>query len=65
MKLKLLLVVTVISMTLSCAIGLTACRFFGHQHHLRHIDAVVATCTEEGNAEYWVCSTYRTRASAA
>ena len=57
MKRKLLLVVAVILVTLSCVIALTACDFFGHQHYMRHVDAVAATCIKDGNAEYWICST--------
>ena len=57
MKRKLLLAVVTFLMTLSCAIGLTACGFFGHKHQMRHVDAVDATCTEDGNSEYWACST--------
>ena len=35
------------------AAGLAAC---GHEHTLVKTDAVAATCTEAGSAEYWKCS---------
>ena len=44
----------------SCAIGLAACGSSNekdtHKHQLQHFDAVSATCTEDGNKEYWHCS---------
>ena len=60
MKRKLLLAVLAIVVTVSCAVGLTACDLFGeetsHKHQMQHVDAVAATCTEDGNTEYWYCS---------
>lgn len=60
MKRKLLLAVLAIVVTVSCAVGLTACNLFGeetsHKHQMQHVDAVAATCTEDGNTEYWYCS---------
>lgn len=60
MKRKLLLAVLAIVVTVSCAVGLAACDLFGeetsHKHQMQHVDAVAATCTEDGSTEYWVCS---------
>ena len=28
----------------------------GHKHHLVHVEAKPATCTEDGNIEYWECT---------
>ena len=34
--------------------GMTACNT-GHKHNLEHVTATPATCTENGNSEYWYC----------
>lgn len=34
--------------------GMTACNS-GHKHNLEHFAATAATCTENGNSEYWYC----------
>lgn len=61
MKEKLLLTATAILMTAFFAVGLAACKpsdeETAHEHQMQHFDAVAATCTEEGNSEYWVCRT--------
>lgn len=61
MKGKLLLTATAILMTAFFAVGLAACKpsdeETAHEHQMQHFDAVAATCTEEGNSEYWVCRT--------
>ena len=48
-----------------CAGGLAACDESGepggpsgedgHRHALQHVEAVAATCTKDGNIEYWYC----------
>ena len=48
-----------------CAGGLAACAESGepggpsgedgHRHALQHVEAVAATCTKDGNIEYWYC----------
>ena len=54
MKRKLLLALLTIIMTVTCAIGVSACE--KHTHAMTHHPATAATCTEDGNVEYWSCS---------
>lgn len=54
MKRKLLLAPLTIIMTVTCAIGFSACE--RHTHAMTHHPATAATCTEDGNVEYWSCS---------
>lgn len=60
MKRKFFLTILTVIMVGSCAIGLAACGSSNekdtHKHQLQHFDAVSATCTEDGNKEYWHCS---------
>lgn len=56
MKRKTLVLLFVVLMTSFCAIGLVACDTGSHQHTMAHHEAKAATCTEEGNIEYWSCS---------
>ena len=56
MKRKFLLALLSISMMIACTIGLAACDFGGgHSHDMTYHSAVDATCTEDGNIEYWYC----------
>ena len=56
MKRKLLIAVAIAVMSITCAIGLAACDFGGgHSHDMAYHSAVDATCTEDGNIEYWYC----------
>ena len=56
MKRKFLLALLSISMMIACTIGLAACDFGGgHSHDMAYHSAVDATCTEDGNIEYWYC----------
>ena len=43
-------------MTFACATGFAACAHDSDEHNLTHVAAADATCTENGNTEYWVCS---------
>lgn len=60
MKRKLFAVLLVLAAAVCLAVGLSACALFGgdgqHTHTMTHHPAVEATCTEDGNAEYWSCS---------
>lgn len=53
MKRKLLVIVMAVVMVFSCAIGFAACET--HTHNMTHHPAEAATCTEDGNVEYWSC----------
>ena len=56
MKRKILIALATALMVVSCAIGLAACDFGGgHSHDMTYHSAVDATCTEDGNIEYWYC----------
>ena len=58
MKRKLFLTAVTVIMIASCAIGFAACGDDTHEEHvLTHVAAADAACTEDGNTEYWVCST--------
>ena len=57
MKRKLFLTAVTVIMIASCAIGFAACGDDTHEEHvLTHVAATEATCTENGNSEYWSCS---------
>ena len=57
MKRKLLFVLLFTISAVACAIGLAACGDGNSdEHNLTHFVAVDATCTEDGNVEYWYCS---------
>ena len=57
MKRKLFLTAVTVIMITSCAIGFAACGDDTHEEHvLTHVAATEATCTENGNSEYWSCS---------
>lgn len=53
MKRKLLFIVLAAVMAFSCAMGFAACET--HTHNMTHHPAEAATCTEDGNVEYWSC----------
>lgn len=50
---KTILLLVALSFAVCLACILTAC---GEQHTLTYVAAKSATCTEEGNLEYWVCA---------
>ena len=53
---RLLITLLAVFMTAACAIGLVACDFDEeHSHEMTHYTATAATCTEDGNIEYWYC----------
>ena len=57
MKKRTLFVLLFTVITFACAIGFVACDTqTADEHTLTHVEATAATCTEDGNAEYWVCS---------
>ena len=59
MKRKFLVVWLTVMMAIVCAIGLAACEennSSAHEHAMVHHDLTEATCTENGNIEYWSCS---------
>ena len=59
MKRKLFLLGVTVALIVSCAIGIVACddSTTDEQKNLTHFEAVEATCTENGNTEYWYCPT--------
>ena len=56
MKKRALFVLLFTVMTFACATGFAACAHDSGDHNLTHVAAADATCTENGNTEYWVCS---------
>ena len=55
MKKRMVLLLALVACVTMAFGVLSACNK-EHEHTLTHVDAVAATCTEGGNAEYWVCS---------
>ncbi|MFR1632354.1 MAG: leucine-rich repeat domain-containing protein, partial [Oscillospiraceae bacterium] len=56
MKRKFFIALAIVAMSVTCAIGLAACDFVGgHSHDMVYHSTVDATCTEDGNIEYWYC----------
>lgn len=59
MKKKLFILFIALAASVCFAVGLSACFEVGgggHTHTMTHHPAVEATCTEDGNVEYWSCS---------
>ena len=60
MRKKLFILFIAFAASVCFAVGLSACSLFGegggHTHTMTYHPAVEATCTEDGNLEYWSCS---------
>ncbi len=52
MNKKLFSLIAAAVVAAACAVGFAAC---GHTHEMTHYAAKQATCTEDGNVEYWYC----------
>ena len=56
MKKRFLMGLLVLCASMAMCVGLAGCRGNSEEHTLTRHEAKEATCTEEGNIEYWDCS---------
>ena len=56
MKKRFLIGFLVLFAIMAMCVGLVGCRGDSQEHTLTRHEAKEATCTEEGNIEYWECS---------
>lgn len=56
MKQKLIGALCTLMLLTACIVVLTGCGGATHRHAMEYHEAIEATCTENGNIEYWSCS---------